>query len=779
MRKIKLFPHNKTAYEKAVKMLNEKGKAAIVHPTGTGKSFIAFALARDNSSKKFLWLSPSKYIYDLQCKNLWQSQHIKLTNIDFHTYSWLMLNEWKIKELKPDYIILDEFHRTGADKWGRSVRKLIKALPNSKILGLSATKVRYLDDQRDMAVELFDGCIASEIGFCEAIALGILPKPKYIIASYTYEAKLQEYMTRTESLDNQYRKAEAEKLIEKLRHKLQKAKGMDKIFKKYLPKKNARIIVFCSSLDHMMEVMAQIPEWFSGIDCRPHVYQVSSNNPESEEDFLSFAGDESEHLKLLYCVDMLNEGIHVSDVDAVVLCRPTTSPVIYKQQIGRGIAVGSKRKPIIFDVVNNIDSLYQINAFEQELTGEKESLKTTEIVENESEDDLGFEIIDELYECREMFEQLHRNLNASWDVYYQELCRYAEEHGDANVPKCYKTEGGLCLGVWLVRQRSLYRKGLLGAVEIYALDKITISWDYNYNQINKANRVDKNMEHFKEYLTVYKKYRSEGGDRIVPYSYITEDGVHLGSWCSQIRSQYLRGRLRKEKVQLLKEAGFYFHKFTYTWYMRYEEAKQYYEANGDINIKQPYIDKYGGKLNKWVKEQKKEYLKEKHGNLNKDQIKLLEMLHIAGEYKLDVRFIKGLKAFKQYIKQNDSVLVPSVYKTADGYGLGKWLGKQKNNYNKGRLSENKFRALDDLGMEWGNMRTAKSQEQWDTMYNEALKYAADNGTLSNLPSDYVTKDGKKLGRWVRQQKKIVKNITKEFWNMTNKMIIKLDFIGIK
>ena len=136
-------------------------------------------------------------------------------------------------------------------------------------------------------------------------------------------------------------------------------------------------------------------------------------------------------------------------------------------------------------MVNNIDSLYQINAFKQEFTKTKERIKATETEEDESEEDIGFEIIDELRECREMFEQLHRNLNASWDIYYQELCRYQEEHGDANVLKRYKTESGLCLGVWLARQRSLYRKGLLGPDEIFALDKITISWDYKYYATKK------------------------------------------------------------------------------------------------------------------------------------------------------------------------------------------------------------------------------------------------------------------------------------------------------
>ena len=43
-----LFEHNEKAYHAAVRMMEQYGKAAIVHPTGTGKSYIAFKLIEDN-----------------------------------------------------------------------------------------------------------------------------------------------------------------------------------------------------------------------------------------------------------------------------------------------------------------------------------------------------------------------------------------------------------------------------------------------------------------------------------------------------------------------------------------------------------------------------------------------------------------------------------------------------------------------------------------------------------------------------------------------------------
>lgn len=60
---MELFQHNRTAYDNALDMTTQSGKVAIIHPTGTGKSFIAFQLALDNPDKRICWMSPSEYIF--------------------------------------------------------------------------------------------------------------------------------------------------------------------------------------------------------------------------------------------------------------------------------------------------------------------------------------------------------------------------------------------------------------------------------------------------------------------------------------------------------------------------------------------------------------------------------------------------------------------------------------------------------------------------------------------------------------------------------------------
>ena len=110
---VKLFEHNLEAYNAAKTMLDETGKAFIVHPTGTGKSFIGFRLAEDNPDKHILWLTPSEYIVKTQLENLKKAGGEEFGNIKFITYSKLMrMTEEEMLELEPAFLVVDEAHRS-------------------------------------------------------------------------------------------------------------------------------------------------------------------------------------------------------------------------------------------------------------------------------------------------------------------------------------------------------------------------------------------------------------------------------------------------------------------------------------------------------------------------------------------------------------------------------------------------------------------------------------------------------------------------------------------
>lgn len=364
-----LYEHNANAYMAAYEMMDKYGKAAIVHPTGTGKSYIAFKLIEAHPNEMIIWLSPSEYIFKTQRESLLrQDQDFPLQNVRFYTYAKLMcstpeqLNQ--IAEQNPTYIILDEFHRIGAEFWGESTQRLLALCPRAKLLGLTATNVRYLDNNRDMAEELFNGHVASEMTLGEAIVRGILPAPKYVTTVYQYQKALAKYQARVDNLRTPGIQDVNQKYLDALRRALEQADGLDKVF----------------------------------------------------ADFKTDTGD---RLKLLFCIDMLNEGVHVEGISGVILFRPTISPIIYKQQIAR------------------LDSIGMVWG--------------------------------------------NRN-DRQWNQGYQEAKRYFEAHGDLRVPVNYVSPEGYALGKWVKRQRYTRQNpekscGALTEERMERLDAIGMIWN--------------------------------------------------------------------------------------------------------------------------------------------------------------------------------------------------------------------------------------------------------------------------------------------------------------
>ncbi|MBQ9806472.1 MAG: Helicase associated domain protein, partial [Clostridia bacterium] len=477
---IQLFSHNQAAYLAALEMLHETGKAAIVHPTGTGKSFIGFKLCEEFPKSMVCWLSPSEYIFKTQIENLKAvSDGYEPQNVKFFTYAKLMnMDTAELELIQPDYIVLDEFHRCGAEMWGQGVKNLLSVFPNAPILGLSATAIRYLDNQRDMSDELFDGNVASEMTLGEAIVRGILNPPKYVLSVFSYRKDLERYQKRVRQAKSKAVRDAAEKYLEALRRALDMADGLDVIFDKHMIDRHGKYVVFCANYEHLSQMTEKAGEWFSKVDATPHIYTAYSDDPETSKAFEDFKKDNSDHLKLLFCIDMLNEGIHVEDVCGVILLRPTVSPIIYKQQIGRALSASKKNNAVIFDIVLNIENLYSIGAIEEEMqiaTTYYRSLGLGEEIVNER-----FQVIDEVRDCVALFDKLNDTLTASWDLMYKAAKKYYEENGDLDVPKRYVTAEGFTLGSWINTQRLVHEgktNGILTDSQVEKLNAIGMRWE--------------------------------------------------------------------------------------------------------------------------------------------------------------------------------------------------------------------------------------------------------------------------------------------------------------
>src|SRR5699024_10680914 len=145
-------------------------------------------------------------------------------------------------------------------------------------------------------------------------------------------------------------------------------------------------------------------------------YSTYSSDPEASRAFAAFKADEGDHLKLLFCIDMLNEGVHVEGISGVILFRPTVSPIIYKQQIGRALTAGTQTTPLILDVVNNFEGLSSISGLQREMTAAVQRLYANG--EGEKIVAERFEIIEQVQNCRVLFEQLENSLSSTWDHYF-------------------------------------------------------------------------------------------------------------------------------------------------------------------------------------------------------------------------------------------------------------------------------------------------------------------------------------------------------------------------
>jgi len=716
--RIKLFAHNQHAYEAAEALMNETGKAAVIHPTGTGKSFIGFKLAEQHGKQKILWLSPSEYIFKTQVENLfktieaaesdkWDVLQSITANIQFLTYAKLRMNEDDIEDLQPDYIVLDEFHRCGAREWGISVNKLISAYPKAKLLGLSATNIRYLDNKRDMAEELFDGCIASEISLGEAIARRILPVPTYVMAMYSYGEELKRLAKRIDNERNPVLKTENEKLIEELRRALEHAEGLDRVFAKHMKAKYGKYLVFCVNKEHIEEMVKQAKEWFRLVDDNPHIYVVHYDNPESSQAFTDFKEDDSEHLRLLFCIDMLNEGVHVEKIDGVILLRPTVSPILYLQQIGRALNTGRSASPIIFDIVNNFDSLYSIDSLQEEFEHTLGILLGTR--EEKEHFKESFRIMDEVRDCRRIFAQISGNLNASWEMYYLAAKDFYETKGHLIVPKSYVTDAGLNLGSWLATQRRVYVgtvAGKLTGEQIKRLELIGMEWE------------NVNDQRFKVGVESLTDYAKQFGNTDVPADYVSLSGYPLGRWIANIRTAYKNGRLEERKVEALTDLGMIWDVREYRWNANYQEAKKYYKKHGDLQIPVNYVTESGLFLGRWVANQIKTHnnVKSNAAELTPLQEQLLEEIGIVWKNKFEDGWDRRYQLAKDYYEKNGNLELPSNY-TVDGINVDKWVRNirlKKTNPNSSNLilSEERIRQMDSIGMRWnrrGNVEVLKSK----------------------------------------------------------------------
>lgn len=178
---IKLYEHNQKAYDALLDMLGERDRACVIKPTGTGKFVIIAKMVQDNPDKRFLLLGTNDYMFNDQMANLAEiAPGFTPENLQFMTYAAAMGMERRNDCVPPyDVIIADEFHHCGAEEWGKGVTHILNANESAKVVGFTATPIRYSDGGRNMADEIIGYNVGFDLGFLSAV--GVRPREDAII----------------------------------------------------------------------------------------------------------------------------------------------------------------------------------------------------------------------------------------------------------------------------------------------------------------------------------------------------------------------------------------------------------------------------------------------------------------------------------------------------------------------------------------------------------------------------------------------------------------------
>ena len=526
-----LFPHNQNVYKKIVKGFSQGKKALFEQATGTGKSYLAIKFLKDHAQgKKVLFVSPSnvidEYFLDTLLKTLlnlddesiysYSKQH-KLNlikqklNIDFDSCLYQGLKSRA--EDKYDVIIFDEAHRMGAQTWSKSVENLMENNPDALCLGMSATLDR--NDGVDIKKFFNNREPVSRYSLVDALIDGVLPNPNYTLAKVDFgedekyiDSSIADFNEKLKTATGDERKEILSFLdqLKKAKRMIADSDDIPTIIKKKFDKPElltGKYIVFCpagnekldddeddvKSIHKMKFIMKQAEDWFSQVEDIKKIkkYSVYSKLGEkvNHDVIKAFENDNSKSLKLLYAINMLNEGLHVNDIDGIIMLRGTSSRIIYLQELGRVLSVGEKQNPLVLDLVANLNYV-DVNGIRDIAT--KVNKGKAQGGNNNGTDDVNkqevanFNLDIENYSEIEFINSLRKNIftyNHNWfEKFIKDLLAY-KNNGHPNFENLMSKDSPLKSTVGRMRERK--KNGKLTDDIISRLDAIGFPWEVENN----------------------------------------------------------------------------------------------------------------------------------------------------------------------------------------------------------------------------------------------------------------------------------------------------------
>ena len=420
---ISLRDYQQVAIDNTNEVFKDKRFASVILPTGGGKTYVALTemlqygktqeeieiennqlekIPYPRNDKKMLYLAPSNEILEQTKDRIIENIHGKIgtsgkskdkiiaevfPNLEFATYQSLITKAGKETLKKQyDFMIFDELHRTGAEKWEKALNKLLENQPETtKVLGITATPTRDADD-RNMADEIAKKLgytdeeiqenkhIAKQIELKEAIQLGMVVNPKVVSCEYNLltDGTMENLKEEIDEIADEDEKKKKLEKYDKLRKNLENATGISEIIQQNV-KKGGKYIIFIpvstdekgkESKDKIKEYEERMREYLkdSGIDAEYYSMLGAYTDKENASQLEEFEREDANKTKFMIVMNKLNEGIHVEGVNGILWFRPLdeNSQILYKQQIGRVITSvdpdnppKDEDRPVVMDFANN------------------------------------------------------------------------------------------------------------------------------------------------------------------------------------------------------------------------------------------------------------------------------------------------------------------------------------------------------------------------------------------------------------------------------------------
>lgn len=727
-----LNPVNEAAFQKAVQSLETLNRAAVFHPTGTGKSCIAWKVVEAHPQTTFFWLVAGAQRLALRQAELTRYNGGTLPgNVRFCDCEKLAAatpEQWvRLGEQKPGCIVLDCYHELSAVCWAQSVQKLLRMYPQAKVLGLGVPNGAPVCAA---AQELFADCIVSHMTVAEAMAAGTMPVPSaYAALLWPQEEELATLRARIKNLCMPKGDTSLRVQYEELSWSLRQVENLTVLLPRLLSDTSGHYLVLFESAAYQEKLGTELEQLLRTVDPAVRFYAADHACFADSAAVETFLSDTAPGPKVLLCVNAPGVQQPLEGLAGVILVRQSSLMSTFKQMLCRALVAAGSRSVPVFDLVAQFEGLGNGRTLQRDCT---------EAMTRAGSKTPGFRQERPMQQTYRLYGKLRREMEARWEVLCQAAADAAAKEGTLELPRSYTIHSGVPVGKWLELQRQVQagqRPGRLTAEQAAKLEKLGIRWNHRLEAA------------WEKGFASAQKYRTEHGDLLVPVRYRDKNDFALGEWIVYNRQRYLGGNLTQNRIERLEAIGMVWSTSNDLWEQNYAAATQYYLEHGDLEVPIKYETPSGFGLGVWLGAQRAAH---KAGELPQEQVERLDALGMDWTNRNDRKWMSLYDVAAAYYHEHGNLNVPSEYVTPDGVLLGKWVARQRYAYlnpdrSSARVTPERKALLDKLGMVW------EKYDPWQERYDLALAYKTEHGDLE-IPSVYKTADGVWLGSWVSRQR---------------------------